>query len=238
MCDAPWMSWIASSGPSIVSSIFADDERAWPSETVHGSDLFPGAIDAGTAAESEKTRSPATSSPFVPSSTKVCVAEPSIAVRSQVTVIPLLGGFVPGVTATLRSVEPPAVSDDGVAEPVPVGEVGGTTEQSCAGDAEFRGAGVPSAKSAPLSSVSVQPEAARKAAAVADVVGPADEPSQKVAPSRPTRSTTGASCASEHGVVEPLQPRGVVELTSATLPPPAAMLIGVASVMSGAGSKA
>ncbi len=44
-----------------------------------------------------------------------------------------------------------------------------------------------------------------------------------------------ARAAGGHGVEPPLQPSGVVVLTSATLPPPAAMLIGVKSVTSGVG---
>src|SRR5438876_2849998 len=45
-----------------------------------------------------------------------------------------------------------------------------------------------------------------------------------------------ASAAGEHGVEPPLQPRGVELFTSATLPPVALMLIGVASVSKGPGS--
>ena len=48
-----------------------------------------------------------------------------------------------------------------------------------------------------------------------------------------------ASAVAEHGLAaEPLQPSGVVVFTRAILPPTAAMLIGVASVTSGAGSAA
>jgi hypothetical protein len=46
------------------------------------------------------------------------------------------------------------------------------------------------------------------------------------------------SAAGEQGAEPPLQPRGVVLLTSATLPAVALMLIGVGSVTSGAGSAA
>src|SRR5437016_6408115 len=45
-----------------------------------------------------------------------------------------------------------------------------------------------------------------------------------------------ASAAGEHGVEPPLQASGVELLTSATLPPVALMLIGVASVSDGPGS--
>ena len=44
-----------------------------------------------------------------------------------------------------------------------------------------------------------------------------------------------ASCAAAHGVELPLQPSDVAVLASATLPAPAAIAIGVASVRSGAG---
>ena len=143
---------------------------------------------------------------------------------------------MPGVAATVRRVEPPAGSDDGEAEPTPVGGVGGRTEQSWIGDAVLRGAGATAVKSEPLSSVSVQPEAARRTAVVFTVAGAADEPSKKLAPSQPTRSTIVASAVAEHGVELPLQPSGVVVFTSATLPPVPLMLIGVESVTSGVGS--
>src|SRR2546423_9300887 len=53
------------------------------------------------------------------------------------------------------------------------------------------------------------------------------------------RSTIVASAAAEHGdAALPLHPRGVVLLTSATLPPPAPMGMGVESVASAAGSGA
>jgi hypothetical protein len=45
-----------------------------------------------------------------------------------------------------------------------------------------------------------------------------------------------ASCEAPHGEDPPLQPRDAVVSTSATLPAPAAMEIGVASVRSGVGS--
>jgi hypothetical protein len=63
-------------------------------------------------------------SPFEPSSKNVWVAEPPIELRSAATVIPVLPGFAPGVTVTASRVVPPAVMDEGVAEPTPVGDVG------------------------------------------------------------------------------------------------------------------
>ena len=101
--------------------------------------------------------------------------------RSHVTASPVLVGFVPGVTATLRSVELPAATDDGLAEPVPDGLV--PTGQGAAVVDVLRGAGEPAAKSAPLLSVSVQPPFARKPADVLESVGAALAPSKKFAPS-------------------------------------------------------
>ena len=40
------------------------------------------------------------------------------------TVIPVLGGFAPGVTATFRRVVSPGETEAGTAEPMPVGAVG------------------------------------------------------------------------------------------------------------------
>ena len=104
------------------------------------------------------------------------------------------------------------------------------------GEPELRGAGVVAAKSALLLSVSTQPEFPRNTAVVLVVAGAGPAPSKKFAPSRPSRSTTVASWAGGHGVELPLQPSGVVELTSATLPPVPLMLIGVVSMTSGVGS--
>src|SRR6188472_911745 len=47
-----------------------------------------------------------------------------------------------------------------------------------------------------------------------------------------------ASCSAVHGVVPPLQPSPVVPVTSATLPAPAAIGIGLGSVKSGPGRAA
>src|SRR5438552_18520207 len=52
------------------------------------------------------------------------------------------------------------------------------------------------------------------------------------------RSTIVATAAAEQGVEPPLQPSGLVVFTSTTLPPAAPMLMGVASVTSGAGRAA
>ncbi len=47
-----------------------------------------------------------------------------IALRSPVTVMPVLAGFVPGVTITVSVAVPPGATVGGVALPVPVGGVG------------------------------------------------------------------------------------------------------------------
>ena len=140
-------------------------------------------VAAATVAPKEKTLLPATASPFVPSSKKVWVDEPPIWLRSPVTVIPVLVGFAPGVTVTVRSVLTPARTEAGVAAPTPVGSVGvGGAPQTNAEVAELRGAGGESAvKSAALSSVSVQPLPALTAEVVALRVGAAAVPSKKVA---------------------------------------------------------
>lgn len=54
--------------------------------------------------------------------------------------------------------------------------------QGLSGEAVFRGVGSPAAKSAALSSVSVQPFALRSAAVVFESVGAGPEPSKKFAP--------------------------------------------------------
>src|SRR5262245_18869941 len=102
-------------------------------------------------------------------------------------------------------------------------------------EAVFRGLGTPSEKSPPLLSVSVHPKFALNTAVMLVVVGPGPAPSKKFAPSHPTRSTIVASAEGKHGVELPLQPKGVVVLTTATFPPPRAMLMGVVSVMSPGG---
>ncbi len=66
----------------------------------------PGAPDAVT--RNEKMLSPAVTSPSVPASLNAWSAAPPIAVRSPVTVTPLLAGGPPaGVTVTVNSDVPP-----------------------------------------------------------------------------------------------------------------------------------
>jgi hypothetical protein len=51
------------------------------------------------------------------------VGEPPIKLKSPTTVRPVLGGNVPGVTVTVRSVEKPEVTELGLAAPTPDGLV-------------------------------------------------------------------------------------------------------------------
>ena len=106
--------------------------RPWASVIVKGSDFGPGGVTGATTARYEKVRSFGVTSPFVPLSKKACVADPPIAVRLPLTARPVLGGLVPGVTATVRSVELPAGNEDGFAAPTPVGsfDCSGVSEKS------------------------------------------------------------------------------------------------------------
>src|SRR5215212_2068182 len=67
--------------------------------------------------------SPATASPFVPSSKNCCADEPPMEERLALTAIPVLVGLEPGVTETVRSVESPAATEDGLAAVVADGLV-------------------------------------------------------------------------------------------------------------------
>ena len=107
--------------------------------------------------------------------------------RSAVTVIPLLAGLLPGVTATVSSVVPPTVTDAGSAVPVPVG-AGFRGARVHERGGYFRGMGAPVAKSAELLSVSVQPLPARSAAVVLLRTG-AGAVSEQFADPKPMRST-------------------------------------------------
>src|SRR5262245_57304932 len=66
--------------------------------------------------------SPGVTSPLVPLSKSVCVAEPPTEERLPCTASPVLAGFMPGVTVTLRRDVPPGSVE--VAVPRPVGGVG------------------------------------------------------------------------------------------------------------------
>src|SRR5688572_32866940 len=89
-----------------------------------GKTFAPGVVAASTVALNENVLSPAVTSPLVALSKKDCVADPPIEERSPTTVMPVLVGFVPGVTATVKSVVPPASTFAGFAAPTPEGFVG------------------------------------------------------------------------------------------------------------------
>ena len=111
--------------------------------------------------------------------------------RRQVAVTPspVLVGFVPGVTATVRRVDPPTVTVEGFAAPTPVGFV--LPPQTLALEAEFRGLGVPAAKSPELLSVSVQPPADRSTDVELLGAGVGAAPSKQLAVvPKPTKSAT------------------------------------------------
>src|SRR5438034_8706425 len=110
-----------------LSEIVVLPVRACASAIWMGRVFKPVDVAAGTVALKEKVLSPGVMSPFVPSSKKVWVADPPIKERSPVTVSPVLVGFAPGVTATVKRVEWPACTGLGLAEPVPDGEVGTRT---------------------------------------------------------------------------------------------------------------
>src|SRR5690242_8145028 len=90
---------------------------------VTGRDLEPGMVAAETRVLKEKILSPEVTSPLVPLSKNCWVAEPPMALRSAVTEMPVLTGFVPGVTVTVSSVDAPASRLLGDAAPTPEGGV-------------------------------------------------------------------------------------------------------------------
>src|SRR5258706_9392529 len=171
----PWMAWMARAGTGAVT---VSEMKALPlrpswSLAVTGNDLLPTVVLTPTAVNQEKVPSPL--------SLKSWVAPPPIDVRAPVTLSWVLAGLLPGETETVSVVESPAETDEGFAVPEATGELGAT--QRCVADERFRGAGADAAKSLPLTSVSVQPLAARNAAVVLLSCGAAVAPSKKLAPS-------------------------------------------------------
>src|SRR5436190_20652853 len=118
--------------------------------------------------------SPAVASPFVPLSKSVCVADPPIGVRFAVTV---LAGSVPGLVVTKTKVMLPVQAGFGFASPLPVGGVPPHVDELLL----LRGFGAPTAKSAELLSVSVQPPLARSTAVVLAGAGAGALPSKQFA---------------------------------------------------------
>ena len=101
-------------------------------------------------------------------------------VRLQATAVLVEVGLVPRVTVALNSVLLPASTDEGMADPLPLGLV--EPPQRWAGDAEFRGSGAKAVKSAKLLLVSVQPPSARKAAVAVDSAVAGEVSEQLAAP--------------------------------------------------------
>lgn len=142
---------------------------ACASEATAVTTRLPPVVFAGIVAENEKILSFGVTSPFVPLSKKVCVAEPPMSVRFPTTVIPVLGGVVAGMTETVKSVFPLGETVVGLAE-IPACRFPPRL-QLFVGLEVFRGAGVPNVKSRLLLSVSVQPPLLRINAVVADKFG-------------------------------------------------------------------
>src|SRR5450432_2245874 len=107
-------------GTRTVNAIVAIPVRDCASPSATGIDLLPATAFAPTVVLNENTLSPASASPFKPSSWNGCVELPPMALRLAVTVRPVLSGLVPGVTLTVNSTASPRNADGGVAEPVPV----------------------------------------------------------------------------------------------------------------------
>ncbi len=179
----------------------------------------------------------------VPPTAPAGVSEPSVidpGAGDGFTFVTWMLTTVPSASlaVTLRvAVEPSAV----VRAPPHVATTGALPPHGLSGDATFLGVGAPTAKSEPLSSVSVQPAVLRIAEVVLLGAVAGCAPSKKSAFPYPTRSTIWASAAEEHGDVlstPPLHPSGVVESTRAIFPAVADMRIGVGSTTSGVGSGA
>src|SRR6476659_4202731 len=121
-------------------------DRPWPSAIATVRVFRP--LKSPAVAWNEKVSSPATASPCVPSSKKDWLADPTIGERSATTVIPVLVGFAPGVTATVSNVVSPGLSRAGLAEPVPEGFV--DAAQDVRGEKVLRGLGLATEKSLEL----------------------------------------------------------------------------------------
>src|SRR5215468_6116419 len=109
-----------------------------------GIDWVPADVPLAMVVWSVKMLSPATASGGTPSSSRETELEPPIDVRSAVTAIPVLSGFWPGVTVTLRTMVSPGQPAEGLAVPAPLSVA---PPQGFKADAVFRGLGVPAVKS-------------------------------------------------------------------------------------------
>src|SRR5215471_5893759 len=190
--------------------------RPCPSATVAGMYLAP--VVSGAAARKVNTLSPGVASPLLPSSKNCCEALPPMAERSPVTVIPVLGGVVAGVTRTMSSVVAVASSDEGEAVPKPEGMVG-SPPHTWRGATLLRGMGPMAAKSFRLLSVSTQPLPLRRAAVVLSRV-PTGVFSEQFVPDPPYPTKSAMAVLTGQA-----PERAVVVLTSATLPEAAPMLM-------------
>src|SRR4029077_915737 len=107
--------WSAGGGGcTMVRLIEVPDERPWASEIVTGIVFAPRVVPVATVASRVNV---------FPLPASGCT-KPPIDERSAVTVIPVLVGLTPGVTFTVSVVVSPTASEEGFAEPVPVGGVG------------------------------------------------------------------------------------------------------------------
>src|ERR1044071_1633877 len=115
---------------------------------------------------------------------------PPMLEKSPVTVMLVFVGLVPGFTTTVNVTVPPCSASVGLAVAAVIdGGVEGAAQLK-SGDAVLRGLGIPTAKSAALASVSVQPLAVRRAAVVLLSVGVGPGPSKQFAVDpKPTKST-------------------------------------------------
>ena len=177
--SAPWISAIVRATAWTLIVVVAVLLRSSASEIVKVITRGPEGVPGATVTSSEKTRSPAVASPWVPSSYRGDGSTPPIGVRSALTARPVLGGFAPGVTATVSRVLPPAGTEGGFAAATPVGAVG--PPQVAVGLAVLRGLGARIAKSDALSSVSSQPSPVRRAAVVLLVAPVGPLPSKSLA---------------------------------------------------------
>ena len=146
-------------------------------------------------------------------------------VKSAVTARLVLVGKLPGVTATVRRVVPPAITVEGLLDPLPDGFVG--VAQVFVAEEVFLGVGDAAAKSALLLSVSVQPPPVRMSAVVVLGAGAFAPPSLQLAVEPyPTKSTIDALAGQAPD-------EAVVVLMSATFP--AVALIAIVPVASAVG---
>src|SRR6266536_2539594 len=180
-CEAPWMSWtnVGGGGGASVANVHVSS---------------PAIVSGGSLVSWSETCEPTTVTVHVSPWAKSASGSSVNAVGPPLTA----AVWVPLVPHEIENQEPPTftgslkviVTFAFAAMPVapPAGEretmLGGwSPRQKWSGEIAFRGAGGPAVKSAPLLSVSVQPESLRRAAVVFESVEAAEAPSKKFAPS-------------------------------------------------------